>query len=434
MDDEKPSRLNLKRSLPQFIDDDDPSHRPPLQKKARFPKGKKVKRDDEYDKIEADGIPEMGPRASTDPRLAAKERAMRRNQIMAELFSDQSNGVHQEIYAAEEDYEDNGIFEDDGTVIEPFNLKQEREEGYFDAAGNFVEYAKEKNEIEDAWLDSVVVDSRFPEKDNGKANEEGEDVHNLSPEEIGKMKRRIADLLQPGETVLQALRRLKGNTNGKKERMPEVTKRMFDQLTEDSMKLMENGDYNVYHEEREVFVREAEGYERIVRAREGTPMNSSNGTLDFGVGEDMFSGGTQTGAGPLPDFNMKAGQSNLSTSTKQVSSGGGGGDDTFDMFGEEDENTTSSQSSHGGALGSQPASESLVPLNNPESNEVMGTQLGSDYVYDESSGYYYSSSLGYYYDPTSGLYCCATTGKWYLFNEQTCTYDEVAEAAAADAS
>lgn len=37
-------------------------------------------------------------------------------------------------------------FVDDGIRIEPFNLEQEREEGYFDANGNFVEY-RSKNEI-----------------------------------------------------------------------------------------------------------------------------------------------------------------------------------------------------------------------------------------------------------------------------------------------
>lgn len=44
--------------------------------------------------------------------------------------------------------------------------------------------------------------------------------------------------------VLQALRRLKGISNGKKGKMPEEIKHTFDQLTEDSMKLMENGDYS----------------------------------------------------------------------------------------------------------------------------------------------------------------------------------------------
>ena len=43
--------------------------------------------------------------------------------------------------------------------------------------------------------------------------------------------------------VLQALRRLKGNSD-RKPKMSTETKIVFDQLTEDAMKLMENGEYS----------------------------------------------------------------------------------------------------------------------------------------------------------------------------------------------
>lgn len=43
-------------------------------------------------------------------------------------------------------WQDNEDFVDDGIQIEPFNLDKEREEGYFDASGNFVEYVRD-NEI-----------------------------------------------------------------------------------------------------------------------------------------------------------------------------------------------------------------------------------------------------------------------------------------------
>lgn len=41
-------------------------------------------------------------------------------------------------------WQGNEKFVDDGIQIEPFNLNQEREEGYFDSEGNFVEYVNEK--------------------------------------------------------------------------------------------------------------------------------------------------------------------------------------------------------------------------------------------------------------------------------------------------
>lgn len=43
--------------------------------------------------------------------------------------------------------------------------------------------------------------------------------------------------------VLQALRRLKG-TSKNKEKMTTENKQLFDQLTEDAMRLLENGDYS----------------------------------------------------------------------------------------------------------------------------------------------------------------------------------------------
>lgn len=41
-------------------------------------------------------------------------------------------------------WQENDDFVWDGVQIEPFNLEREREEGYFDADMNFVEYAHEK--------------------------------------------------------------------------------------------------------------------------------------------------------------------------------------------------------------------------------------------------------------------------------------------------
>ena len=42
-------------------------------------------------------------------------------------------------------WQDNETFVDDGIQLEPFNLSKEREEGYFDASGNYVEYINEND-------------------------------------------------------------------------------------------------------------------------------------------------------------------------------------------------------------------------------------------------------------------------------------------------
>lgn len=124
-------------------------------------------------------------------------------------------------------WQDNENFVEDGIQIEPFNLDKERQEGYFDAQGNFVEYVSEKEIkvkylygsfsrnslfddvmrlfiivtfLQDAWLDSVEVDTKLASRIS--VSTENEDDHSeLSSGDIGKIKRRIADSLQPGETV-----------------------------------------------------------------------------------------------------------------------------------------------------------------------------------------------------------------------------------------
>lgn len=44
-------------------------------------------------------------------------------------------------------WQDNETFVDDGIQMEPFNLRKEREEGYFDQSGNFVEYINQDHKV-----------------------------------------------------------------------------------------------------------------------------------------------------------------------------------------------------------------------------------------------------------------------------------------------
>jgi hypothetical protein len=44
---------------------------------------------------------------------------------------------------------------DGETKITPFNMKDELEEGYFDANGTYIWNKKDAEEIRDSWLDSV---------------------------------------------------------------------------------------------------------------------------------------------------------------------------------------------------------------------------------------------------------------------------------------
>ncbi|KAJ1434940.1 CD2 antigen cytoplasmic tail-binding protein 2 isoform X1 [Sesbania bispinosa] len=395
-----------------FVEDDDEFNKKPPAKRVRFPKGKKVKPGEEIvDKGNVEEVVNdlMNPRIAAK---AAKERAKHRSQITAELLSEETGVVLNDTSAAEVIYEDNENFVDDGIQIEPFNLNKEREEGYFDADGNFVEYVRD-NELKDAWLDNVEVDPRYSALSSVAINDK-EEVQDLSSKDIGIMKRRIANILEPGETVLQCLRRLKGNGD-RKAKMSAETKVVFDQLTEDAMKLMENGEYNVYHEKKEVFEREAEGYEKLARAKgDGTSLHSGEGNSSMNREENLLSDGPDSGVTSATFLTPAMDTSNLHLASAEAS---GNGAEDYDMFADDDEQATTKPSTDENNAVSQPSSDTIN----------SGGALQNDYVYDESSGYYYSSSLGYYYDPNTGLYCSAASGQWYSFNEETGTYDEVQE-------
>ncbi|XP_021282695.1 uncharacterized protein LOC110415299 isoform X2 [Herrania umbratica] len=320
------------------------------QKRVRFPKGKKVKPGEEaVNRVDV----EDGSGDLKDPRLAAKDRAKRRSQITTELFTEDGRGTLNDVSTAEVAYEDNENFVDDGIQIEPFNLNKEREEGYFDADGNFVEYVND-NEIKDAWLDSVEADTKYAGKTSATTNDEDHDdvvAQDLSSQDIGIMKRRIANVLEPGETVLQALRRLKGTSNNRKEKMSAETKHVFDQLTEDAMKLMENGDYNVYHEKQEVFQREAEGYEKLALARGkclavNVGLENSGPNLGIDTLKDINNPGVTSSIPP----DSVVGTSNANLTATEVSSNTG---DSYDMFADDEDD------------------ENLKPSSEPNSNAVI---------------------------------------------------------------
>ncbi|PQQ12339.1 hypothetical protein Pyn_11880 [Prunus yedoensis var. nudiflora] len=234
--------------------------------------------------------------------------------------------------------------------------------------------------------------------------------------------------LASASKVLQALRRLKGTSNNKKEKMSAETKRVFDQLTEDATNLMDNGESNVYHEKKEMFEREAEGYESLARARrEGTSPSAYQGksvlSMEWGTSSDVTGPGVPSSI--LPE--TAVGTSNSNAPTAETTSNGA---DAFDIFAEDDEHVIAKPSSEGSTVVCGPNSDgvSSLPSNNLNAYSENGV-LQNDYVFDESSGYYYSSSLGCYYDPSTGFYCSAASGLWYSFNAETGAYDEIHQAA-----
>ncbi|GLI62153.1 hypothetical protein VaNZ11_004725 [Volvox africanus] len=96
-----------------------------------------------------------GPIRSLDPVLAATRRARIRAEVSRmQLLEDTS--LPNDLAAAEEDYDEpEELYNEDGIPIEPFHLRAEREAGYFDAEGNYLEYRLEAEDT-DAWLESIM--------------------------------------------------------------------------------------------------------------------------------------------------------------------------------------------------------------------------------------------------------------------------------------
>jgi len=353
-----------------------------------------------------------------NPELAAERRARQRHGQLRD--GDDAKGGAADIKGFEVRYNDGVNFVDDGIRIEPFNLEREREEGYFDENGNFVEYAR-GNEIKDAWLDSVEVDPTYAAKVQNKGKEKVEEFEDLSSDDIGRIKRQIANVLEPGETIMQALKRLKGTSTDKRGKMSEGTKRIFDELTEAAMKLMENGDYNVYSDDRETFEREAAGYERLARARLGLP-EVEDASMDTKDNQAPSSILEMNQPSSILEMDLGASTAKISTATAAFNDD----DSNLDMFGDDD-NDDVKHSSDANIVGSgpNPGSSPQGTLGTSGVEKAGNGSMDSDYVYDPSSGYYYSSSTGYYYDPNSGYYGSASTGTWYSYDEQTGAYKEI---------
>ncbi|XP_062193864.1 uncharacterized protein LOC133897234 isoform X1 [Phragmites australis] len=401
----EPAETSRGTKRPLAAGDDDDAGR---ERKPRYPKGKKAKyRDPGVEGGVAAAAVDID--SMLNPELAAERRARQRHSHQRD---DVQSGAA-DIKGFEVRYDDGVNFVDDGIRIEPFNLEREREEGYFDENGNFVEYAR-GNEIKDAWLDSVEVDPKYAANVPNKVKEKVEEFEDLSSDDIGRIKRQIANMLEPGETIIQALKRLKNTSTDKRGKMTEGAKRIFDELTEAAMKLMENGEYNVYSDDRETFEREAAGYERLACARLGLPEVEEDIYADTAEDNQTTSSLLEMGTGPSA--------ANTSTTTAAFNDD----DNNFDMFGDddnEDVNRSSDANSVDSGLNPGPVPQDASGTSGAD--KANNGSVDSDYIYDPSSGYYYSSSTGYYYDPNSGCYCSASTGTWYMYDEQTGTYNEI---------
>ncbi|XP_057295914.1 CD2 antigen cytoplasmic tail-binding protein 2-like [Hydractinia symbiolongicarpus] len=170
-----------------------------------------------------------------------------------------SNEAEDEDILDEDDIEgqeEETIRNDEGITVTPFNLRDELEEGHFDAQGNYIANKTDEN-VTDEWLDSVDWNKvKYVSRDQDKPMEEDEPAL-----DVMNVKTQMVALMKPGENVLKALRRLGGNKKPissadrwKKKKTAnqaeseETKKSKVDllKLTGLADDLLQNGDFQIY--------------------------------------------------------------------------------------------------------------------------------------------------------------------------------------------
>ena len=281
--------------------------------------------------------------------------------------------VPEDVEAFEEEAEERAE-EEAEEPMEPFNLKEEREQGHFDEAGNYV---INKDEANDAWLDtdggklvSEAVRKRIKEQQEAEAV--ARRAAPMTDRQIARLKMEAAQLMQPGETLTRALKRLGGDTStqhramGKRERAKLLAqaaaaagggggaggaggdKDGFLRITEIANTLLEEGEMDVYEASCEELQRSAAMW---LTEEDAAPAQKKQATgvaaATAGVGaaaaaaaagdDDMFAeedtemtegqAGTRPAATAVPSRGGQAGSSSPSAagSLPHVDSAGGSG-------------------------------------------------------------------------------------------------------------
>ncbi|GMT31533.1 hypothetical protein PFISCL1PPCAC_22830, partial [Pristionchus fissidentatus] len=160
--------------------------------------------------------------AASEPKRRKKEGKS------AEEEEDEKNKSHHTLDSDEEDeekyerldmkkvdgQEDGTIDYDGNTKITAFNMKEEEDDGHFDASGNFIFNKKDKDD-NDAWLEGI--DWSRVKKNAGKdwqGEGEEEDDEGAPPPVLTDQRRReimgrLLELLKPEQTVTKALTTLR---------------------------------------------------------------------------------------------------------------------------------------------------------------------------------------------------------------------------------
>jgi CD2 antigen cytoplasmic tail-binding protein 2 len=390
---------------------------------------------------------EGGPIKESLVGMAQTKRAAKRKGGPLSAVAD--TDLVDDVQRIEEELE---VEEEDGIKLEAFNLIEERQKGYFDDAGNYVENEKdEEGDATDAWLasdEAKTVDAATLEKIKEQERQlaEAEEAAPLTAVQLARLQWQISKILKPGETVAGGLKRLGGalgqhrrpigkraNKRNKPESISETQaqlpdpkdKEQFDQLTEAASALVDSGETEVYGQEKSYFERAAAVYIDIDEGP-STLLAQGVGTVAYeDADEDMFADEDEEEKPGKVEEGEKKEEEKETTAGKEKE--------------EEEEDKTDYASWPIKELrrflqerGVDPSGivekgelvakvkETAEKSGNKAENLTTGknAQAPAGYAFDPSSGMWYSAESAMYWDSNSGGFYNPASEKWYSFSEK----------------
>ena len=302
---------------------------------------------------------------------------------------------------------------DDEIPLEAFNLKEERERGYFDeSSGAYIE-RKDSEDEQDAWFHiegaqvvSEDVLRKIEEQQRALSQKDQSPPQPLSEVQIARLQWQISQILQSNESVTKALKRLGPGQRmvGKMAREaiaraePEK-KKMFDELTECASVLMDVGHTEVYSQRKEDFAKAAAKYididENEGEGQQVGMLPEAGKAAYEEADEDMFADDSKQEGQQQEDFSSwPVKDLKKFLEDKGIDS---------HMYVEKAELVA--EAARAACLGQR---SHPVPLG---------------YSYDAESGYWYSSEQSMYFDQASGLYY--RNERWYAWDSSHRKFDPV---------
>lgn len=234
----------------------------------------------------------------------------------------------------------------------------------------------------------------------------------LTAVQIARLQWKIAQLLEPGETVTGALKRLGGRQRrklGKRNNQGDVlgdnagstdNKEKFDALTEAASTLLDAGEMDVYEQDRRYFEQCAAVYiddENVDGLKTNYLARGTSKVAYEDTNEDMFADDDLDKAS-LPEKPETAAQQDFK---KAVVKGGPGKQSlSFDTTGVlEKPELVASAKEHQGST-----------------SAAVGAPPG--YAYDTASGMWFSAETGMYWDQKSGGFWNPADNRWYSFSAE----------------